>query len=38
MVSKGLKKSPLIRKYENKIILPQLKALQEANMIIANLD
>jgi len=35
--TKGFKKTPLIRKYETKIILPQLKALQEANMIITNL-
>lgn len=35
--SKGFKKTPLIRKYESKIVLPQLKALQEANMIITNL-
>lgn len=31
-----LKKGLLVR-YENKVILPQLRALQEANMIIANL-
>ncbi len=36
-VTAGLKRTPLIKKYETKIILPQLKALQEANMIISTL-
>jgi hypothetical protein len=36
-VSKGLRRTPLIRKYESKIIIPQLRALTEANMLIENL-
>ena len=36
-ISKGLRRTPLIRKYESKIIIPQLKALTEANMLLENL-
>jgi hypothetical protein len=36
-VSKGLRRTPLIRKYESKIIIPQLRALTEANMLLENL-
>ena len=36
-VSKGFRKTKLIRNYESKIILPQLKAIQEANMILSGL-
>lgn len=37
-VSGGLKKTPLLKKYESKIIIPQLKALQATNMILSNLN
>ena len=33
-----LLKKGLLVKYENKVIMPQLKALQEANMILSNLQ
>ena len=36
-ISKGLRRTPLIRKYESKIIIPQLRALTEANMLLENL-
>jgi len=36
-VKKGLKKTKLIRKYESQIIIPQLKALREAKLILGNL-
>ena len=35
-VGAGFKRSPLIKKYEEKIILPQLRALEDANMIISS--
>jgi hypothetical protein len=37
-VAAGLKRTPLIKNYESKIILPQLKGLQEANMILSSLN
>ena len=36
-ISKGLRRTPLIRKYESKVIIPQLRALTEANMLLENL-
>ena len=35
-ISGSFKKTKLIKQYEKKIIIPQLQALQEANMIIAS--
>ena len=38
IVTGGLKKTPLLKKYEELIIKPQLKAIQTANLIISSLD
>ena len=37
-VCASFRKSPLIKKYESKIIVPQLKALRDANKILSNFE